>query len=239
MCYHMRMANTKKPVPRAAVEAERDRKLHIATRSTMYVVRTLLLIIMGCIVCIAAFLTAERVANLYILTNEGMALRAECILADGAKNDLEEYFTLTYLDTDTALADTTYDAYTISSYNYDLSIRKLSVLPWSMTATVTAVERITIKGAINASLLEEGDNAENYPLPAWTPREYRIDFVNGDGRWFINGLTVLTENPEIEGLGTPDPNRSPIPAATPTPAPTDPPAVLPSTHSADEVTTVS
>lgn len=224
MCYDRRMAGTGKQTAWREKEAARDRKLHIATRSTMYVVRTLLLIIMGCIVCIAAFLTAERVANLYILTNEGMALRAECILADGAKNDLEEYFTLTYLDTDAALTDATYDSFTISSYNYDLSLEKISVLPWSMTASVTVIERVTIKGTINASLLEEGDSAENYPVPAWTPKEYRLDFVNADGRWFINGLTVLTENPALHALGTPDPNMSPIPAATPTPAPTDPPA---------------
>ena len=235
----MRMANTKKAAARADEEAQRDRKLHIATRSTMYIVRTLLLIIMGCIVCIAAFLTAERVANLYILTNEGMALRAECILADGAENDLEEYFTLTYLDSDTALADTTYDTYTVSSYNDDLTLQKISVLPWSMTAAVDAVERVSVKGAINASMLEEGDSAENHPVPAWTPKAYKIEFVNADGRWYINGLTVLEDNPEISEQGTPDPNMEPIPAATPTPAPTEAPAMLPSTYSADEVTTIS
>lgn len=239
MCYHMRMANTKKPATRPAAVTERDRKLHIATRSTMYVVRTLLFIIMGSIVCIAAFLTAERIANLYILTNEGMALRAECILADGAQNDLEEYFTMTYLDTDAALQDTTYDAFTVSSYNYDLSIKKLSVLPWSMTARVVVVERVSVKGSINASLLEEGDSAENYPLPVWTPKEYALDFVNADGRWYINGLTVLAENPEVAQLGTPDPNREPIPAATPTPAPTDAPIVTPPASGANKVTVVS
>ena len=234
MCYDRRMASVK----RADAATERVRKLHIATRSTMYVVRTLLFLIMGCIVCIAAFLTAERVSNLYILTNEGMALRAECVLADGAENDLEEYFTLTYLERDALLSDTTYDSYTVSSYNYDLQIEKISVLPWSMSATVTAVERVSVKGTINASLLEEGDSVENYPVPAWTAERYRIDFVNSDGRWYINDLEALEDNPAEAVLGTPDPNRSPIPAATPTPAPTDAPAIPISSNRPEDVTTL-
>lgn len=208
-------------------ESGQLRKLRIARRSMTYIVRTLLLIIMACIVCIAAFLTAERVANLYILTSEGMALRAECVLADGAKNDLEEYFTLSFLAGDSAMTDTTYSNYTISSYNYDLTIEKISVLPWSMVATVTAVERVSVKGSINSDQLDEGETSSEYPVPEWTPVRYKIKFINDNSRWYISELTVLEENPETSNLGTPDPNESPIPAATPTPKPTDEPTPEP------------
>jgi len=208
-------------------EPRQLRKIRVARRSMTYIVRTLLLIIMACIVCIAAFLTAERVSNLYILTSEGMALRAECVLADGAKNDLEEYFTLTFLENDPAMSDTTYSNYTISSYNYDLSVEKISVLPWSMVASVTAVERVTLKGSINADQLDEGENSGDYPVPEWTPVRYKIKFINNNSRWYISELTVLEENPETTDLGTPDPNESPVPAATPTPKPTDEPTPEP------------
>lgn len=215
------------------------RGLRIARRSAMYLTRTLLFIIMGCIVCIFAFLTAERVSNLYILTSEGMNLRADCILADGAENDLEEYFTLTFLESDDQLHDTTYDAYTIYSYNYDLGIEKISVLPWSMSATVTATEKVGIKGEINVDQLSEGENASDYPVPQWTPKEYEIRFLNNNGRWYINELQVLQENPKTATGGTPNPNLSPIPAATPTPAPTDAPTSMPvSTNGLDAVTTL-
>ena len=40
-------------------------RLRIARRSMLYIVRTLLLIIMAAILCIGAFLTAERYSNLY------------------------------------------------------------------------------------------------------------------------------------------------------------------------------
>ena len=204
-------------------EDRTERALRTARRSATYIVRTLMLIIMGLILCIAAFLTAERVANLYILTSEGMALRAECILQDGAKSDLAEYFTLTNLESDAALDDATYHNYTITSYNYDLSIERISVLPWSMSATVTAVERVTLRGTINADQLGEGENASSYPVPGWTSARYKIHFLNDDGRWYISSLELLETDPETKSQGTPDPNMSPVPMATPTPKTTDAP----------------
>ena len=208
-------------------EPRQAKRLRVARRSMMYVVRTLLLVILAVILCIGAFLTAERYSNLYILTSEGMALRAECVFADGARNDLEEYFTLTFLGSDPAMSDATYANYTITDYSYDLTIEKISVLPWSMSATVTATERVTLKGTINADQLSEDQNAADFPLPEWTPVRYKIKFLNANSRWYISELTVLEENPDTSNLGTPDPNESPIPAATPTPKPTDAPVATP------------
>ena len=199
------------------------RRLRVARRSMMYVVRTLLLVILAVILCIGAFLTAERYSNLYILTSEGMALRAECVFADGARNDLEEYFTLTFLESDPAMSDATYANYTITDYNYDLAIDRISVLPWSMSATVIATERVTLKGNINADQLSEDQNVADYPLPEWTPKRYKIKFINANARWYISELTLMEENPDGSDIATPDPNMTPIPAATPTPKPTEAP----------------
>lgn len=204
-------------------EPKEIRRLRAARRSMMYVVRTLMLIILAAILCIGAFLTAERYSNLYILTSEGMALRAECVFADGARNDLEEYFTLTFLGNDPAMSDTTYSNYTITDYSYDLTIERISVLPWSMSATVTATERVSLKGNINADQLSEDQNPADYPLPEWTPKRYKIKFINANARWYISELVLIDENPDTSNLGTPDPNMTPIPAATPTPKPTQAP----------------
>ena len=204
-------------------EPKEVKRLRVARRSMMYVVRSLLLIILAVILCIGAFLTAERYSNLYILTSEGMALRAECVFADGARNDLEEYFTLAFLQSDPAMSDATYANYTITDYNYDLTIERISVLPWSMSATVTATERVTLKGNINADQLGEDQSPADFPLPEWTPKRYKIKFINVKSRWYVSELTLLEENPDSSNLGTPDPNESPIPAATPTPKPTEAP----------------
>lgn len=204
-------------------EPKELKRLRAARRSMMYVVRTLMLIILAAILCIGAFLTAERYSNLYILTSEGMALRAECVFADGARNDLEEYFTLTFLQSDPAMSDATYANYTITDYNYDLAIEKINVLPWSMSATVTATERVSLKGNINADQLGEDQNPADFPLPEWTPKRYKIKFINANARWYISEITLLEENPDSANLGTPDPNMTPILAATPTPKPTQAP----------------
>ena len=216
------MANT-----RLEEEPKDLQRLRNARRTMLYVVRTLLLIILAAILCIGAFLTAERTSNLYILASEGMALRADCVLADGARNDLEEYFTLAFLQNDPAMSDTTYSNYTITSYNYDLTIEKIFVLPWSLSATVVATERVSMKGSINADQISEGQDAGDFPPPEWTPVRYKITFINSNARWYISELNVLEENPDTSDLGTPDPNLSPIPAATPTPKPTDAPMQTP------------
>ena len=204
-------------------EPKELKRLRAARRSMMYVVRTLMLIILAAILCIGAFLTAERYSKLYILTSEGMALRAECVFADGARNDLEEYFTLTFLQSDPAMSDATYSNYTITDYNYDLTIEKISVLPWSMAAVVTATERVSLKGNINADQLGEDQNPADFPLPEWTPKRYKIKFINANARWYISEITLLEENPDSANLATPDPNMTPILAATPTPKPTQAP----------------
>jgi hypothetical protein len=211
------MTNARHEVPKDI------KRLRVARRTMMYVVRTLMLIILACILCIGAFLTAERYANLYILTSEGMALRAECVFADGARNDLEEYFTLTFLQSDPAMYDATYANYTITDYNYDLKIERISVLPWSMSATVTATERVSLKGNINADQLSDDQNPTDYPMPEWTPKRYKIKFINTNARWYISEIVLLEENPDSANLGTPDPNMTPILAATPTPKPTEAP----------------
>ena len=222
------IANEGERMTNSGYEEPKDlQRLRIARRSMLYIVRTLLLIIMAAILCIGAFLTAERYSNIYILTSEGMALRAECVFADGARNDLEEYFTLSFLGSDPAMSDATYANYTITDYNYDLTIERISVLPWSLSATVIATERVSLKGTINADQLGDEQNAADFSLPAWTPKRYKIKFLNANARWYISEISILEENPDSSNLGTPDPNEAPIPAATPTPKPTDAPVGTP------------
>ncbi|MBQ2770100.1 MAG: hypothetical protein IJF41_02575 [Clostridia bacterium] len=205
-------------------ELSRLKKLRFARRSVMYVMRTLLFVTLGAILCIGAFMAAERTSNLYILVTEGMAMRAKCILEAETNTDLQEYFTLTALEQDRDLSAGTYANYTINSYDYDLTVEKISVYPWSVTATVTVLEDVSLKGSINADQLSEEESAADYPLPEWTRMRYNIHFINSNSRWYITQLEVLDVNPPEEPLNTPDPNLTPRPMATPTPAATELPA---------------
>lgn len=203
------------------------RGIRVARRTLMYIVRVMLLLVVGALVCVLAFLTAERMSNLYILVTEGMSLRAEYILTDDVEmSELEEYFLLTHLSEDEALTADAYANYSISSYDYDLTTEGISVLPWTATGTVTAVETVTVRGSYDSEKLGEGETQADHPLPSWPSRRYRIRFVNTGSRWYIAELEVVEENPAVEPLRTPDPNSTPLPMATPTPTPTPTPLSL-------------
>jgi len=194
-------------------------RLRIARRSMAYVVRTIMIVIAVILLCALAFLTAERASNLYILTSESMALRAACVLDDGDRETLEEYFLLTCIAEDARLNGNEYVNYTISSYNYDISVEGLTVLPWSATATATVVETVTMKGAIAADLMEEDKTAADYPLPAWESSRMKLHFVNTGERWYISEIETLEIDPDASALRTPDMSKDVLPMATPTPSP--------------------
>jgi len=203
--------------------SEREKKnylrLHTARRTMMYIVRTMMLVIAGVLLCALAFLTAERMSNLYILSSEGMALRASCVLDDGDREAMEEYFLLTCMAEDTRLNDGAYRNYTVSSYNYDLSIENITVLPWSATATVTAVETVAIKGSIDADLVEEDKTAADYPLPKWETARLKLHYVNTGERWYVAEIELLEIEPDAAALRTPDLSQQVLPMASPTPSP--------------------
>lgn len=175
-------------------------KYKVARRSVWYLMRTLLIIMAIIIMALAAFLTAMHVSNMYILATEGMQKRAESVLKDGSVLELTEYFTQGFIDGDEPLHAGAYSDFTISDYNYRLSIEGITVFPWSDSAKMRVVERITnLSGALN-------DTAEDQTatLPEWPVRRYNIIFSRIDTRWYISELELLEENPELKVKGTPD-----------------------------------
>ncbi len=204
-------------------QSKAERRAKTARRAAIYLMRTVIMVVMACIICVVAFLAAVRISNVYILASEGMSLRAECILADGSRNDLDGYFTPSWLERDPELNEKTYSNYTITDYSYNLSVERISVMPWSVVATIIATETVSIRGNVNEELLSEGQNAADFPPPDWTPVRYKIHIISRSGQWYINELETLEKNPIQKPLGTPDPNGTPIPAATATSVPTPTP----------------
>ena len=185
----------------------------VASRSLWFAARTLLIIALVALLGYGVFLLGLNGSNLYIIATEGMKLRAECILQDGAKLELTEYFTEDFIDGDELLSSGTYDDYTVTDYNYKLSVEGVSLLPWGTTASFTVVERVeSMQGSINSDRIPE-DAAEDaeYPLPEWESGRYRMDFVKNNGRWYISGLTLLEASPSEAPLRTPDLSITPAP----------------------------
>ena len=193
-------------------------RLRFFSRSSLYIARTIALVFLGVVLCVVAFVSCARLANLYILVNEGMALRIECILQDGPREELDNYFTAECIAADGRLLDDTYRPYTVSSYNYMLDFSRIRVWPWFKDLSVDVLEQAErITGTANSNAVDPDS-----PPPPWTPIRYRLTATKVKGSWRINSITTLTVDPKIDPLPTADPERSPLPMATPTvsPAPT-------------------
>ncbi len=194
---------------------EKADRFRFLSRSSLYIARTITLVFLGIMLCVLSFISCARLANLYILVNEGMALRMECILQEGPQEELDNYFTDECIAYDGRLLDTTYQAYTISSYNYMLGFSRIRVWPWFKDMSVDVLEQADrIVGSANSNAVDP-DSAP----PPWTPIRYRLTAVKVNGSWRISSITTLTVDPKIEPLPTPDPSRSPLPMATPTVSP--------------------
>ena len=194
---------------------EQADRLRFFSRSSLYIARTIALISLGVAMCLLAFFSCARLANLYILVNEGMSLRIECILQDGAREELDNYFTDECIAYDGRLLDTTYQPYTIASYNCTLDFSRIRVWPWLKDLSVDVLEQVDrIAGTANSNAVDP-DSAP----PAWTPIRYRLSITKVKGNWRIGSITTLTVDPKIDPLPTSDPARSPLPMATPTLSP--------------------
>ena len=190
-------------------------------RSVFYFMRAILVLLAIGALCILSFISASRLSNAYILVNEGMNMRAECILKNSPESDLTAYFSLHCIQNDAEERMNNaapYEGMSVSSYEYSLKIRDLHIFPWQIGTYVDVVEQIRgIKGSFAA---ESGAAS----VPDWTPRMYRLYLRKAEGRWLIETVELLELNPKLDVAATPDPNADPLPIVTPSPVPPDTPA---------------
>ncbi len=185
-------------------------------RGIWFFMRTVLIITFIVALCVGVFLTAMEASNLYILATEGLQLRAECVLMEGDRISLAEYYTGTFIDEDEKLNSAVYDDYDISSFELTTTLEGISVLPWSTTAYVTVVERVEMNGSIKEEAKGENPDGE-FPLPDWEPGRYAVRFIKHEGRWYIYQMQLLDAAPTLAPLPTYDPSMTPIPWPTATP----------------------
>ncbi|MBR4905368.1 MAG: hypothetical protein IKZ44_00760 [Clostridia bacterium] len=194
-------------------------------RSVFYFMRAILVVLVIGALCILAFMSGARISNAYILVNEGMSARADCMLKNGEENELTSYFSLACIDSDSDERSNNaapYAAMTVSSYEYSLKIGSLHVFPWQIGTYVDVVEQIrNVKGVFSA---ESGGSGS---VPDWTPRKYRLHLGKAEGRWLIEQVELLELNPKLDPPATPDPDAEPLPMVTPSPVPTPEPSPTP------------
>lgn len=191
-------------------------------RSVFYFMRTILTLLAIGALCILSFISASRLSNAYILVNEGMNMRAECILKNTPESDLTAYFSIGCIENDADERKNNaapYAAMTVSSYEYRLKIKSLHIMPWQVSTYVDVVEQVRgIRGTFSA---ESGSGTS---VPDWTPRKYRLHLGKVEGRWLIESVELLEVNPKLDVPATPNPDMEPLPMVTPSPVPEDTPA---------------
>lgn len=168
-------------------------------RVIWYALRTVLIVSAILALCFGVFTEAMYISNIYIVTTEGMALRADAVLKSGSLSDLRQYFTEEQIARDYFLHSGEYHAYTVESYDYRYDIKGFRVYPWKTTGTVTYTERIPVINATPDSEAEAGS-----VVPAWTAVRYNITLTKTEGRWLISALDIQELDPEEEALPTPD-----------------------------------
>lgn len=167
-------------------------------RSIWFILRAVLIVSLILGIGFAVFTEGMYISNMFIVVTEGMSLRAETILKNGASSDISQYFTQEFLDSDEQLLSGTYLDYSVDSYDYRYSIKGFKVLPWAKSGSVEYVERIpTIVGS---PVSEEVQGS----VPLWVPMRYRVNLVKEEGRWLISSLAVIEENPPEIVRPTPD-----------------------------------
>ena len=169
-----------------------------ARRSIWFLLRAVLIISLLLGVAYAVFTESMYISNMYIVTTEGMKLRAETILKNGSPVELEQFFTNKFIASDELLNSGAYLDYAVDTYDYRYDIKGISVFPWSSAGSITYVERIPI---INASPISDEISVTVTP---WVSMLYKINLIKKDGRWLIDSLDVVQENPAEEVRPTPD-----------------------------------
>lgn len=172
-----------------------------ARRSIWYILKILLVLVAAIALALGVFVAGLYTSNIYIILQDGMELRAECILQGGAQSDLTEYFTEDFIAQDTALSAGAYDQFTVSAFDYRLEVEKLFALPWEDTVDVRVVQKLA---SIAAAPNDQSENTLPPALPEWPTTRCSVTFVRRDGRWYIDKITVLETDPAQKPLPTPD-----------------------------------
>ena len=159
----------------------------------------ILCILAGMLVC--GFFMAMNGANIYVVLNDGMEKRVDVILTRQQAEELNKYFHADFLIADEALEGalngmSAYSDYSITGFDYELTIETLWAWPWDSYANCTVVERVP---TINGSVISSRRSEVSERIPKWVGGRYDVTLVKVGGEWKIIGMQQKTVLVEPEG----------------------------------------
>ena len=161
-------------------------------RKLMSYIATRLIIITLCIsLLVCAFYMAYNLGNAYVLINEGMEKRVSVVLTREDATDLNDYFTTAFLENDPVLTiafsdSSPYLPYTITGFDYSVSISGITAWPWSSEIRCTVVESVkNITGTVKAAYATQVSGAPSQ----WKSGRYTIRLSKqANGQWKIAAM---------------------------------------------------
>lgn len=190
--------------------------LFYGLRFIWFAAKYVLIVLLITAILVIGYIMIRDTANVYVIVSEGMEMRASTIFKISNQSELFKYFSGTYLSKDTDITSNTYEGFLIRDFDYDLKIKSLWCDPWEKTATVELIESIP---HVNGEYPTTTEGEVPKPLPQRARHRYRIDLISIEGRWLINGVTLL-ENMSPAPTKTQEPVLTPTPEGmTPTPVP--------------------
>lgn len=162
-------------------------------RLVWYIVGKLSLIVALLGVLSIAFYFSMNSSNIYIIMKDGMAKRAQVVMMGLPEEEMENYFSPSYLNRDPVLATVhngtnPYTRYRINGIDHRLKMEWLWCWPWEDEATATVVERVPgidgrILGEYKTTLKES-----QWSVPRWESGRYKVLLAKENGRWLIKNL---------------------------------------------------
>lgn len=107
-----------------------------------FFVRKLTGIVIIILFIILAAFYAYDMANIYVVVNDGLSQRAQTVISRQDPSDLNRFFTLKYLNSDSLFYSDQYRDYLIQDFDYEMKIKKLWVWPWQSRTSVVVEEYI-------------------------------------------------------------------------------------------------
>ena len=149
-------------------------------------------ILLGMLAC--GFFMGMNISNIYVVLQDGMQKRVDVMLTHQQAEELNKYFHADFLIADEALEGalngmSAYSDYSITGFDYELTIEKLWAWPWDSYANCTVVERVpSISGNVIASRRSEVSSR----IPKWVGGRYDITLAKQNGQWRIVGMKQIT-----------------------------------------------
>lgn len=157
----------------------------------LYIIGSMLLILCIIFFCWGIYKETSALANIFIITTEGMTSRAENIIQYGSPDVSDNEELLKYFLDEQNTENFDYQNYIVTNYDYTIKMNKIRVKPWSKTAQAYVEEIVPpINGTLN-----ENVNTINMPKspPNWEEKSYVVNLKRISDRWYIDNFVEIIE----------------------------------------------